>query len=1323
MSSTYLLGMTTLEEQQYIRWHAEHVYTGQGAIVDLGSWLGSTVIPFAEGLERNPRPEARAKIIHAFDRFTWTKYMEPMAAGSPIAGVYREGDSFLDEFQRRVERWKSQIDARAVDLRDQHWGEEPIEYLLVDAMKTWRLTNSILRQCFPRVLPDVGYVIHQDFAHFYAPWIHLLSYRLRDYFGAVRHVENSGAVVFRCLQAVPDDVVRRWYSFSSFSPDEVDAAYDYAYTMTGRWMWPHLAAARVMVAVHQGSLDEARRLLEGAKKQFPDRPRVFLPVDEKLAEWEQEIAQWGSTQDLAWHVTLDHPFPALRQGNAYSLEFQIRADRPRSVYVAVIEGKPPWSLRGLYQHVRISGDWQSFGTEFTANADEPHPRFQIRAGESDIPFEIAQVRFEEVGADSTGLSSADVSLVRHPDRSASLEFPAEPATAVRVRFEGEEAPIAHSWTTRLVHAVGSLQAGEHVEISFEARSDAPRALTVTLNEPNPPWTVLAPARDIPVGTGWRLYSIQFVPERSSELGGLLQFHMGTHDGAVEIRQPSWGARAAGWQESTCVSGWFLATEPGRSAILDFPPTSDDVLRVDIGRVPLAKAGNPWEVSLSHPLPAVRAHEIGELSFLARASRPVGFQALIDSGAPPWSALSSTFSLTAGQGWRRHRIVVHSPTDADHPRLVFLLGESEEQFEFDQARWKRGDGSIEALSFADWGLSSTPPRKARLNFPPDNHGEGTSVAVERESADGLNAIAPPRLDPWTTQLHHPIGPLSPHQVGRLLFDARASHPRPLSIAIVDRSRPEIECVPKKTFVLGTGWRRHVLEFPVLRPSDDGELRVQVGGSDVPVTLRNLRWQTADEAPPAPLSWNSWRLTAEEKPASLDFPDDQSELVHVSFAPPTPTIGEPWDVLLRHPLGAVQEGVPARLEFEAKASDPRTLDVLIAQAHEPWLPLGPRETIHLGTGWRHYSFLLPIHLSDSLAEVSLQAGSNDIDLSIRKARFAQGESAPIPLEESWSMAGPRSSAHGFEEEDGVVSISSMQEVGAPPIGQPGEQRLEYSLPAVKAGCRYRLTWRGRGEQPCWIAARMSSSSPPWTVFAGPKRIKLATQWRDYSLSFDNLVDDDAPRLVIEYGHHRTPFELSELSFRRVSSEGDERHRLSPYSWRILASDDPWSATEFPDSPDHPIRVIPDLDVRRAHQGANAWHIELLHPLRPFEQGATYLWSFRARSDRPRMLQLVVNQNRAPWGQLGFWRELRCSNDWQRFRFEFTASASEPSPRLEFQLGGAEPSVEIRDLVFTSPGASSTCLVGSWKLLTHQGMRALLRRPSELEGGVRVDIVRNH
>ena len=45
--------------------------------------------------------------IHAYDNFIWQSWMDASSAGTPLEGKFKEGQSFLAEFERRIAPWKN----------------------------------------------------------------------------------------------------------------------------------------------------------------------------------------------------------------------------------------------------------------------------------------------------------------------------------------------------------------------------------------------------------------------------------------------------------------------------------------------------------------------------------------------------------------------------------------------------------------------------------------------------------------------------------------------------------------------------------------------------------------------------------------------------------------------------------------------------------------------------------------------------------------------------------------------------------------------------------------------------------------------------------------------------------------------------------------------------------------------------------------------------------------------------------------------------------------------------------------------------------------
>lgn len=251
--------MTTPHEQHWLRTYAAQTYRGTGAIVDLGCFLGASTISLAQGLALNSK--IRQKQIHAYDLFIGDEFYEAWAKGKQVEGLLTAGGSFLPEFLRRTQKWRDQIVVHEGDLRYARWEKEPIEFLFIDAMKSPELATAIASEFFPQLVPGQSYVAHQDFAHYYTSWIHLLQFRLRDCFEVIADIPGSGTVVFRCQRKLSPG---QWgdLSLASAPPAEIEAAFAYSTGLVSEDKKINVLAAKAMVYVHRGELERARQVLE-----------------------------------------------------------------------------------------------------------------------------------------------------------------------------------------------------------------------------------------------------------------------------------------------------------------------------------------------------------------------------------------------------------------------------------------------------------------------------------------------------------------------------------------------------------------------------------------------------------------------------------------------------------------------------------------------------------------------------------------------------------------------------------------------------------------------------------------------------------------------------------------------------------------------------------------------------------------------------------------------------------------------------------------------------------------------------------------------------
>lgn len=257
-----MLSMMTEEEQNYLYQFAKNQYVGEGTIVDLGCWLGASTVALAKGLQENGRIDVRNSKIHSFDLFRWDVSMNLFLNDTSLQ--FAPGESFLEEYLHRIEPWKDQVQVYEGDLQDFPWNGGAIEFLFIDAMKSWELTTSIIQQYFGSLIPGRSIVYHQDYAFFGAFWIHLSMYRLRDYFEPLKDVPKSWGFVFRLKKAIPDDLLQATYAIEDYSLTEIDAAFEAAYNLVSIEKKSQIVGAKLLVLMTLNQTEKAYLELEKA---------------------------------------------------------------------------------------------------------------------------------------------------------------------------------------------------------------------------------------------------------------------------------------------------------------------------------------------------------------------------------------------------------------------------------------------------------------------------------------------------------------------------------------------------------------------------------------------------------------------------------------------------------------------------------------------------------------------------------------------------------------------------------------------------------------------------------------------------------------------------------------------------------------------------------------------------------------------------------------------------------------------------------------------------------------------------------------------------
>jgi hypothetical protein len=278
------LGLTTPAEREYYFHIASNCVQGRGAVIDLGSWLGSTTVSLARGLAANPSASARSTMVDTYDLFTWPSEYDPFA---PRGFRFSDGESFLPLFRANVRPWLKQIRIHEGDLTKATWAG-PVELIINDAAKSWALSGNIWRQ-FVAQLVEGGFLIEQDFKHYYCPWLHLVHYRFRRHFTLDRDVSGGATTAFRLTETIARNDLHSAFEPTGYSADECKEAFEWSSRLVDPVWHPVIHAAHAMHYVHLGDAEPARHVFEQIAHAERHHPDVRL-TEERLRDLENRDA-------------------------------------------------------------------------------------------------------------------------------------------------------------------------------------------------------------------------------------------------------------------------------------------------------------------------------------------------------------------------------------------------------------------------------------------------------------------------------------------------------------------------------------------------------------------------------------------------------------------------------------------------------------------------------------------------------------------------------------------------------------------------------------------------------------------------------------------------------------------------------------------------------------------------------------------------------------------------------------------------------------------------------------------------------------------------
>jgi len=266
-AAAHLVGMLGRAESRLFRELAQQVWTGAGAIVDAGSFLGRSATCFAEGLRNNAAFDGgRRHRIHCFDDFVCHDEFTIELVESGFGERIAIGDGTRALFDRQVRPHRELLDVHHGDFHHATWRGGPIELLMVDIAKSPSLGNKVVELFFRELIPGTSLVVHQDFHHAWLPHIHVVMEFLADSFELVEPRADSSAA-FALTRPIPAEKLRRAATYE-FSHAEQCELMDRAIARVAERDRTYVELARLLLRAHH---DDPGELLWRCD-ELADRP-------------------------------------------------------------------------------------------------------------------------------------------------------------------------------------------------------------------------------------------------------------------------------------------------------------------------------------------------------------------------------------------------------------------------------------------------------------------------------------------------------------------------------------------------------------------------------------------------------------------------------------------------------------------------------------------------------------------------------------------------------------------------------------------------------------------------------------------------------------------------------------------------------------------------------------------------------------------------------------------------------------------------------------------------------------------------------------------
>ncbi|MDT0593771.1 carbohydrate binding domain-containing protein [Glaciecola petra] len=436
-------------------------------------------------------------------------------------------------------------------------------------------------------------------------------------------------------------------------------------------------------------------------------------------------------------------------------------------------------------------------------------------------------------------------------------------------------------------------------------------------------------------------------------------------------------------------------------------------------------------------------------------------------------------------------------------------------------------------------------------------------------------------------------------------------------------------------------------------------------------------------------------------------------------------QPWQVMLQQSNVSLQVNRNYRLTFKARSNIANTgMFLLVGQNYAPFQPTGLNKYIGLDTQWQTYNIDFKSPVNDLNSRLGFLLGFGDsrlvsIDDISLQALPIEYQSSELLINGDFESPNNAFNALALGAASDVsvdfnATSNRQGKAASISMGDGGQQAWEVQFGQqdfdIIAGQKYVLKFGAKASAPGTISSALMQQNSPWANLGHYAQYNVDVNWQSYETTFEATSSEDPSRLAFLLGGEgaRTiwfdrisikPWEAPPetlISPAELLPNGGFEQGLS--GWR-LETLDPVSNTWSLD-PSMSSQGRQSLKATIINSSGIPWHTQLINDGQFIQEGREYRISIDVKSDKAGFAILSVDQDQAPWANLGLRQALPLTTEWQSYVVTFRATGDDFAARLSLQLSAGQTA---RNVWIDNAGAAASCgatVIASTNLTIVQG-----------------------